>query len=131
MPNLGACGDNCDECPRGIATRKGDAKLLEETLALWIKTGLRPAGTTAESLLCHGCATVRDCANADLRECARGRHIDNCGLCGAYPCLAVKQVLAKTGAFAARCKEICSKEEFERLDKAFFSKKQNLDAMSK
>ena len=130
MPRLGICGDNCDECPRGIATRTGDAKLLEETLALWIRSGLRPTGTHAESLACNGCASAEPCAYHDQRSCAHTRHFDNCGMCPDYPCAMAEAAFQQSRLFAARCKESCP-GDFHRMDAAFFRKKQNLDAVSR
>ena len=128
---LGICGDNCDECPRGIATRTGDAKLLAETLALWIKSGLRSQGTPVESLLCFGCASVAHCAYYTQRECARARNVDNCGLCADYPCAIAKESFRRSDATAEMCKKRCTGEEFAKLEKAFFSKKKYLDEVSK
>jgi Protein of unknown function (DUF3795) len=131
MPTLGVCGDNCDQCPRGIATRTGDAKLLEETLALWIRSGLRPAGTPAESLLCNGCARSGACAYSEQRSCAIGRHIGNCGMCDDYPCAAAKKAFHQSDELAARCRETCGPDDFRRMEAAFFRKKQNLDAVNR
>jgi hypothetical protein len=131
MPTLGVCGDNCDQCPRAIATRTGDAKLLEDTLALWVRTGLRPAGTPAKSLLCNGCTSAEPCAYHDQRTCARSRHIDNCGMCDDYPCAVAKKTFHESDELAARCRGTCGHDDFRRMEAAFFRKKQNLDRVSK
>ncbi len=127
MVNLGVCGDNCDKCPRGIATKTGDAELLEKTLSLWIKTGLLPAGTPAISLYCSGCATTGQCAYDKQRECAASKGLDNCGLCDDYPCAMVNESFKRSDDFAAQCRKVCSKEDFEQLEKAFFMKRKYLD----
>ncbi|HMD69194.1 MAG TPA: DUF3795 domain-containing protein [Chitinivibrionales bacterium] len=127
MATLGVCGDNCGECPRGIATKTGDPDILEKALSLWIKTGQRTAGTPAISLYCAGCASAGQCAYDNQRECAVSKGLDNCGLCGDYPCAMVNESFKRSDDFAAKCRKICSKDDFEQLEKAFFMKRKYLD----
>jgi hypothetical protein len=129
--NIGICGDNCEICPRLIATKSNDMRKLEKILSLWIKTGLRKPGTHASSLACNGCSTVAVCAYEDQKKCALNQHLKNCGLCAHYPCDIVKNSFERSDKFAAVCREQCSQGEYRQFAKAFFSKKENLDTIAK
>ena len=63
------------------------------------------------------------------RECAINKDIDNCGKCNDYPCARINEVFEKTSSYAQKCKETCSSNDYKRLYKAFFSKKERLDSI--
>jgi hypothetical protein len=128
MLKIGVCGDNCNVCPRYLATQSGDVEHLKK-LQLWHKVGYRDKIVPPEEIICHGCSSTW-CDGAylrDLRECISEKGVENCGRCENYPCEKVLKVFEQTESFAKACKEKCSKEEYECLQKAFFSKKENLD----
>lgn len=126
MLKLAACGDDCNFCPRYLATRADDVERLKEAAELWLRLGLRDALPSADDMVCHGCSTVAYCSNG-IRECAQARGVDNCGQCERYPCQTVEVAFQKAAECAKHAKQVCSKEEYEMLDRAFFSKRQNLE----
>ena len=133
MLKLGFCGDDCNACPRYIATQSGDVEQLKKVAALWYRVGYRDKIVPPEEMICHGCSSTW-CNRTylrDVRECASEKSIENCGECEGYPCKKVLKVFEQTESFAKACREKCSKEEYECLQKAFFSKKDNLDRVNR
>jgi len=129
MALIGFCGDNCGLCPRYIATKSGDIHRLEKERDLWVKVGWRDKDTSPEEVACSGCTSVISCRYDNVRICAKNKGITNCGECIDYPCQEIIKVFKKTGSYERKCKEVCSPGEYERLYKAFFLKKQTLDAI--
>jgi len=129
MTFIGFCGDNCVLCPRYIATKSGDIHDLEKVRDLWVRVGWRDEVTNPEEVACGGCASVISCRYDNVRICAKGKGITNCGECTDYPCQEIIKVFEKTKSYERKCKEVCSPSEYQRLNKAFFLKKQTLDAI--
>ncbi len=127
MSLIGVCGDNCSYCPRYIATRSGKADELEEVKELWARLGLRDPAFPARDLTCFGCNPENPCAYSELRDCARGKGIDNCGLCDAYPCKRVDAAFEKSEELRSHATLVCTPKEMDTLTQAFFSKRRNLD----
>lgn len=127
MAYIGYCGDDCELCPRYIATKSNDVEKLKEAAILWEKAGFHNSIVTPEEMICNGCASLEHCHYNDIRECARGKEISNCGKCNEYPCEKIKDVFEKTSSYAKKCKEICDLTNYECLHQAFFSKKFRLD----
>jgi len=127
MLELAFCGDDCNVCPRYSATQSGDVEKLTKVAALWKRAGLRDESVSPEEMACYGCATVQWCRYDDVRKCAQTKGISNCGKCDNYPCEKITKVFEQTGHYAKECKKNCSKDEYEYLQKAFFSKKTRLD----
>jgi len=128
---LGFCGDDCNACPRHIATQSGNVEQLKEVAAIWKRAGWRGTIVSPDEMVCHGCASVKWCRYDDIRKCAQDKRIDNCGQCGDYPCGKVIKVFEQTKSYAKACKENCSDEDYECFRKAFFSKKDRLDKIHK
>jgi hypothetical protein len=124
---LGICGDNCRFCPRYLATLSGDEEELEKVKALWVKIGLRDPSFPAKGLACYGCEPENDCAYRQLRACAGTKGVANCGLCHDYPCILMRTAFDRSEELHSRMNGICTRKEAEMLEKAFFSKRQNLD----
>jgi len=103
----------------------GDAEKLKEAAALWHRAGWRDTVVSPDEMICHGCHTAPWC-RYEIQSCAMEKGVDNCGQCDAYPCGRVARMFERTAAYAETCREKCSKEEYECLRKAFFSKKENL-----
>ena len=61
MAYIGYCGDDCEQCPRYIATKSSDRKKLKEAAVLWNKVGLRDDIAAPEEMVCHGCASLEAC----------------------------------------------------------------------
>ncbi len=131
MLELAYCGDDCNLCPRYIATQSNSVEKLKEVAVLWEKVGWRQNNVPPEEMVCYGCVTVKKCIYDDIRKCAKEKGIANCGFCPDYPCGKIETVFSQTETYAKLCKKICSKEEYECLRKAFFSKKQKLDKVNK
>jgi hypothetical protein len=127
MSLIGVCGDNCSYCPRYTATRSGKTEELEEVKELWARLGLRDPAVPARDLTCFGCNPENPCAYAELRDCAREKGIDNCGLCDAYPCKRIDAAFEKSEDLRSHATRVCTPKEMDTLTKAFFSKRQNLD----
>ena len=131
MLELAYCGDDCNLCPRYLASRSNSIEKLKEVAALWKKAGWRDSIVPPEKMVCYGCTTVRWCRYDDIRKCAKTKGIVNCGLCSNYPCGKIEEVFSKTEIYAKLCKKNCSQKEYDILHKAFFSKKQKLDKVHK
>lgn len=127
MNTIGKCGDNCECCPRYLATQTGDISELERIKKLWVRLGLRDPTFPAERMICHGCATENRCAYAELMECVNSKELDNCGLCDDYPCDRIELAFAKSDSLKKHAETVCTAEEFEMLHNAFFSKKDYFD----
>lgn len=127
MLKLAFCGDDCNLCPRYIATQSGDVEQLKEAASMWKKAGWRDGIVPPEEMVCYGCILVKWCRYNDIRKCAEDKGIDNCGKCDDYPCKKMEKVFEQSESYAKQCKNSFSREDYERLDKAFFSKRQNLD----
>ena len=87
---IGSCGIVCTECPAYIARRTGDQELREKTAKEW--SGQYGAEIPASAVDCDGChasdgVQIGHCAECEIRACSQSTHgIENCGLCGDYPC---------------------------------------------
>jgi hypothetical protein len=128
---IGVCGDNCAECPRFIATKNGSTRHLRDIAALWKRLGWRNADTTWDELACGGCGRSNACANSMLRDCAFEKDFDTCGQCRDYPCDRTEAVFEKNDKMVPEIRRLCTHGEYERLKKAFFLKKRNLDTVHK
>ncbi len=126
---IGFCGDNCGLCPRYIATKSRGIHHLEKARDLWVRVGWRDKDTSPEEVACSGCTSVKSCRYDNVRICAKNKGITNCGECMDYPCQKIIKVFKKTESYERKCKEVCSRSEYESLYKAFFLKKETLDAI--
>ncbi|MBN1483676.1 MAG: DUF3795 domain-containing protein [Chloroflexia bacterium] len=84
------CGLICTDCPAFVATQADDMEALERVAAQWREEYDAP-GITVESVLCDGCLGEqgRKCGHwseCEIRACAMGRGVANCGLCADYAC---------------------------------------------
>ena len=128
---MGICGDNCRYCPRYIATQEGGKEALERVKELWVRLGLREPDFPAGHMACQGCPFQNKCAYAQLRACILDKGIESCGVCGDYPCKHMAVVFKTSDTLKAKAAMLCSAEEMDSLDKAFFSKKDYFDAVKK
>jgi len=124
---IGVCGDNCSFCPRYHATLSGDAKELEKVKELWVRLGLREPDFPTQDIACYGCKPENNCAFSEVRACAYGKGVENCGLCNAYPCEKLLAVFDKAEELQTHAVHLCTPEEMDALHKAFCCKRQNLD----
>jgi hypothetical protein len=127
MNMIGICGDNCEYCPRYRATQKGGMIELEKVKDLWVRLGLRDNRFPAEEMACNGCQPENKCAYPELCACVAGKAVENCGLCEEYPCNVIERVFDKSEKLKSRAVKVCTWEEMDMLQKAFFSKKEYFD----
>ena len=131
MSRLGICGDDCDHCPRHLATVDGRPEALERVRSLWVQLGFRDASVTAESLRCRGCHPDNACPYPAQLACAMNRQLSNCGQCSDYPCALVEAAFAHSEAVARRCRAASSPDDWPALEAAFFRKRENLDRVAR
>jgi len=124
---IGICGDNCRYCPRYIATQTGRRIELEKVTELWIRLGLRDNRIPAEDMACNGCMPEVNCAYSELCACVVKKALNNCGLCDAYPCKLINRVFNKSEKLQSHAARVCTPEEMDMLQKAFFLKKEYFD----
>jgi hypothetical protein len=127
MTMIGICGDNCLYCPRYVTTQDGSGKELEKVKELWVRLGLRDPALPAQDMACFGCRPENKCAYSEVRACAYGKGIENCGLCQVYPCELINAAFEKSEKLYSHAVLVCTPKEIDTLNKAFFSKRQNLD----
>jgi Protein of unknown function (DUF3795) len=122
---LGYCGDDCAECPRYQATQSGDEGALARVAALWRQAGLRDEIVPAAQIRCTGCSPDKDCFYG-IAACAGARKVEHCGRCPDFPCEIISRCLEKSDALMRQARERCSPEDYRRLARAFFRKRENL-----
>lgn len=123
---IAACGNNCAFCPRYVShPYENKDEELRHTAELWMKIGYRDHIVTNEEISCTGCNPENWC-RYHIVKCCVDRGVKTCGDCSAYPCSTIKECFDVTRSFEPKCLEVCTKEEFEQLKKAFFEKEKNL-----
>lgn len=115
---ISLCGDNCSLCPRYTAQSKEALNALAE---LWYRIGWRDRILPGEEMRCAGCSADK-CCGYGLIECTQKHHVDKCGKCPQFPCDKVRNVLNRSNEYQARCKKLCTAEEYAALERAFFHK---------
>lgn len=120
---ISACGNDCSLCPRFMPKTHAE---LSATAKLWYEIGYRDRIVLNEEIACYGCRENNWC-RYDIVKCTYSRGISNCGECKEYPCEKINQTFISTMKWEPRCKEVCTNDEYETFDKAFFHKKNYLD----
>ena len=124
---LAACGNDCSACPRFTAPPyEKTPEELRHTAELWMKIGYRDHVVTNGEIACSGCKPENRC-RFHITACCEDKGIATCADCADYPCDRTEDCLAVTASFEPGCREACTQEEYEQLQKAFFRKRQNLD----
>ena len=95
------CGLNCAECDAYIATKNNDQALKEKTAAEWSKN--YNFAFTPDMINCTSCrgngVKVGHCSECEMRKCASGKSIVNCGACGEFKtCKTINDFLAMVPA---------------------------------
>lgn len=116
------CGDNCIECPRYNAHSEEELRSVAE---LWYRVGWRDRIVSKVEIRCEGCSSHKTCTY-HLVDCTREHNVEKCNQCGAFPCGKISSMLERSKEYQRRCKEVCSDEEYEMMEKAFFDKENNL-----
>ena len=80
------CGLNCAECDAYIATKNNDQALREKTAAEWKKA--HNFNFTPDMINCSSCkgtgVHVGHCSECEMRKCASGKGVENCGKCADF-----------------------------------------------
>ena len=123
---IAACGNDCAACPRNTAHpyEKSDEE-LHHTAELWMKIGYRDHVVSNEEIACHGCKPENWCRYRVIKCCV-DRGIKTCGECSEYPCENIKECFEMTKSFEPMCRQVCTDDEYKRLEEAFFEKEKNL-----
>lgn len=116
------CGDNCLACPRYLA-RTADE--LQAVAQLWHKVGWRDCVVSNEEIACAGCSSHKTCTYG-LVECIRRHGVEKCNQCSEFPCGKINAMLERSATNQQKCREVCTAQEYAMLEKAFFSKEDNL-----
>jgi hypothetical protein len=127
---IGFCGDDCNYCPRYLATQSGDEERLKQIAGIWQMIGWRDSVNSPEEMLCQGCASVQTCG-LGIKECVIEKGVDSCGKCPDYPCEERVKIFKENQKGALIYKEKLSEEDYDLFQKAFFSKKERLDKINK
>lgn len=116
------CGDNCTECPRYNAHSNQE---LQEVAELWYRVGWRDSVVSKEEIRCLGCSSHKQCTY-HLVECIKEHHVEKCNQCNEFPCRKISDMLERSKKYQKKCMEVCTKQEYDSLAKAFFDKENNL-----
>lgn len=116
------CGDNCNFCPRYNAKTEAN---LQKVAELWYRVGWRDCVVSNEEIKCTGCLSHKKCTY-ELEECTKNHNVEKCNQCDNFPCDKINVMLSRSKEYKNICKEICSSEEYQMLEKAFFEKEENL-----
>lgn len=122
---ISLCGDDCLVCPRRQARTREELRALAE---LWHRAGWRDSPPSPEEMECGGCTPDKACAYGLVR-CAGEHGVKACAGCVEFPCGKLREVLEQSRAGQARCREVCTPEEYARLERAFFRKEENWEAL--
>lgn len=122
MLKIGLCGDDCNYCPRYLATKSGNEERLKDVARVWQIIGWRDTTEPPEKLMCQGCASLKTCG-LGIKECVIEKDADSCGKCPDYPCERLLEIFKDNQKEALICKESLSEEDCNLFQKAFFSKK--------
>jgi ribosomal protein S18 acetylase RimI-like enzyme len=123
---LGCCGDDCNYCPRYLATKSGDKELLQAVADTWQTIGWRQPGEDLDTFACHGCGTLDNCG-LGIRQCVLDKGLNNCGECPGYPCEKLTAIFMNNEKTDWMYRKIMSMDDYPLFRKAFFSKKDRLD----
>jgi hypothetical protein len=116
------CGDNCIECPRYNTHTEAELRKVAE---LWYRVGWRDTVVSNEEIVCEGCSSHKACTYG-LIDCTEKHGVEKCNQCKEFPCNKITGMLERSKKYQEKCKEVCSEEEYDALEKAFFDKESNL-----
>lgn len=119
---LTLCGDNCEFCPRRTAKTDDELRRVAE---LWFRLGFSSKILSNDEIRCGGCRSHKTCTYG-LVECIKKHCVTKCSVCGEFPCKKINDMLKRSKESERLCREKCSNEEIEALDKAFFHKEENM-----
>jgi hypothetical protein len=124
---ISACGNDCQSCPRYIATQTGNPEELEMAAELWFRCGWKDKLPKIKDIACKGCRSNSIC-RYHIIECVTEKKIKNCGFCIEYPCEKINQAFENSDKYERTIEEVCTTSELIKLKKAFFNKKKNIES---
>jgi len=88
MEYISYCGLLCNECPVFIATAENDEQAKEKLAGEFSGERMQ---FTKDDMNCYGCfhkdtKNSKMCGGCEIRICAEGKGVKNCGYCSDYPC---------------------------------------------
>lgn len=113
---IGFCGDDCNCCPRYLATQNGNEERLKEVATIWQMIGWRDSVSSPEDMLCQNCTSVKICG-LGIKECVIEKGVDNCGKCPDYPCERLPKIFKDNQKEALICKESLLEEDCDLFKK--------------
>lgn len=116
------CGDNCIYCPRYNARTDEELSRVAE---LWHRVGWRDRIVPNDEIRCTGCSSHKQCTY-QLVDCTKEHGVEKCSQCNDFPCVRIDRMLERSEGYRQKCREVCTKEEYSALEKAFFDKENNL-----
>ena len=123
---IAACGNDCASCPRyAVHPYEKTDDELHHTAELWMRIGYRDHVVENEEIACYGCKPENWCRYRVIK-CCKDQGIKTCGECSEYPCDNIKACFKVTKSFEPLCRQVCTDDEYKRLEKAFFEKEKNL-----
>lgn len=91
------CGYDCSKCPVYIASDK-DNRYKEELVE---KMSSKEYKYAAEDIYCSGCTDLKGkcfkyCRECEIRLCGIKNRVENCALCGSYPCDKIEKLIERS-----------------------------------
>ena len=74
---------------------------------------------------CTGCSSHKECTYG-LVACTKAHNVEKCNQCARFPCEKIQDMLKRSEEYREKCRQVCSREEYALLKKAFFEKERNL-----
>jgi hypothetical protein len=83
------CGLECTKCPTFLATQNNDDAARAKTAVFYSEKfgfNLKPEEINCDGCLSDGGKLISYCQTCKIRECCRGRGLENCTVCEDQPC---------------------------------------------
>lgn len=113
--HIAICGLECSSCPMYVATQKDDDGMRKRVAKEWseryrVKGYSRPE-LKPEDVNCDGCLSRSGrlylyCRDCEVRKCALGKGVQNCGECKDYPCEKIVELHKRTTGGKVICDKI-------------------------
>ena len=75
-----------------------------------------------EEIVCAGCSSHKSCTYG-LVACTEKHGVEKCNQCKEFPYEKIMDMLTRSKKYRKKCKEVCSEEEYDALEKAFLIKR--------
>ena len=122
MDKITLCGDNCFYCPRFNAQTDEE---LRECAQLWFSVGWSNSVVSNDEMRCSGCDSHKKCTY-EIVNCIKEKGVEKCNECKCFPCEKINKMHERSKLYKEICKDKCTAEEYQKLERAFFEKEINL-----